>query len=59
MAGRTIQLQLDPDMAFNQGIDLARVGGSLQVAPGYSLRSGVVRRLATGPASSLIPRDRR
>jgi hypothetical protein len=50
VAGRTIQLQIDPDMAFNQGIDLARVGGTLQVAPGFTLRSGVVRRLATGPA---------
>ena len=45
-----MRLVLDPELAFDQGIDLARVGGSREVAPSFALRSGALRRLGTGPA---------
>jgi hypothetical protein len=54
VAGRTIRLVLDPQMAFNQGIDLAGVGRVVQVAPRFTLAQGVARRLRTGPTGTAL-----
>ena len=54
VAGRRVQLVLDPVIPFTDGIDVARVGRTEQVAPGYALTRGAARRLAGGPGGRTL-----
>ena len=54
LAGQTVRLVLDPVMARQDAIDLARVGESEQIAAGMTLVRGAARRATGAPAGALL-----
>jgi hypothetical protein len=54
LAGQSVRLVLDPVMARQDAIDLARVGESEQVAAGMTLVHGAARRATGPPAGALL-----
>jgi hypothetical protein len=54
LAGQSVRLVLDPVMARQDAIDLARVGESEQVAAGMTFVRGAARRAIGPPAGALL-----
>ncbi|MDX6596605.1 MAG: hypothetical protein QOE87_492 [Gaiellales bacterium] len=57
LAGQSVRLVLDPVMAHDDAVDLARVGESEQVAAGIRLVRGAARRSTGPPAGALLTAD--